>query len=222
MISVFFYGKISAEEKIGNRHHPNPRQKLIIKIIQVKNMGTGLVVCFDEESANRLKELWRIFTDSPDLHGRIFEEAVPPHITLFGHEDDIRKQEFYDALESAISKYNSFSLNFTGLTTFPSTQVLYLNPEYSNNLHSLRKLCLETLEGQGVILGQDPDSTWNPHMTLLLDLPTQEISKAVEISQNYLDLQITKPFVVKISHIELFSYPPYIAEKKFFLHKTAE
>jgi len=185
-------------------------------------MGIGLVACFDEESANRLKELWRILTDSPDLHGRIFEEGVPPHITLFGQEDDIRKQEFYDALESAISKYNSFSLKFTGLTTFPATHVFYLNPEYSSNLQSLGKLCLETLEDQGVILDRNPDSTWNPHVTLLLDLPTHEISKAVEISQNYLDLQITKPFAVMVSHIELFSYPPYKAEKKFFLHKTSE
>ncbi|MFW9768766.1 MAG: 2'-5' RNA ligase family protein [Candidatus Thorarchaeota archaeon] len=181
---------------------------------------TGLIACFDEESVCRLKELWRILTNSPDLHGQIYER-VPPHITLFEHEE-IRKQEFYDALESAISKYNSFSLKFTGLTTFPATHVFYLNPEYSNNLHSLRKLCLEILEDQGVILNRKPDSTWNPHLTLLLDLPTQEISKAVEISQNYLDLQITKPFVVKISHIELFSYPPYKAEKKFFLHKAAE
>ena len=185
-------------------------------------MGTGLVVCFDDESTNRLRELWRILNDSPDLHGRIFDEAVPPHITLFGHEGDIRKQEYYDALESVISKYNSFSLKFTGLTSFPSTHVLYLNPEYSNDLHSLRKLCLETLEDQGVILDQEPDSTWNPHMTLLLDLQTQEISKAVEICQNYLDLRITKPFTAKISHIELYSYPPYEAEKKFFLHKSAE
>ena len=182
-------------------------------------MGTGLIACFDEESANRLKELWRILTDSLDLHGRIFEEEVPPHITLFGHEE-IRFQGYNDALESAISKFNSFPLKFTGLTTFPSTYVLYLNPVYSSKLHSLRRLCLETLEDQGVILDQRPDGTWNPHVTLLLDLPTQEISKAVEISQNYLDLQITKPFVAKISHIELFSYPPYIAEKKFFLHKT--
>ena len=201
-------------------HHPNPRQKFIIKLFKLRTMGTGLIACFDEESANRLKELWRILTDSPDLHGQIYE-GVPPHITLFGQEE-IRKQEFYDALESAISKYNSFSLKFTGLTTFPATHVLYLNPEYSSNLQSLRKLCLETLEDQGVILDEKPDSTWNPHVTLLLDLPTQEISKAVEISQNYLDLQITKSFVVKISHIELFSYPPYKAEKKFFLHKTAE
>ena len=185
-------------------------------------MGTGLVACFDEESANRLKELWSILTDSPDLHGRVFEEAVPPHITLFGHEGDIRKQEFYDALEPVISKYNSFSLSFTGLTMFPSTHVLYLNPEYSDNLQSLRKLCLETLGNQGAILDQEINSTWNPHMTLLLDLPTQEISKAVEICQNYLDLQITKPFIAKISHIELYSYPPYEAEMKFFLHKTAE
>ena len=184
-------------------------------------MGTGLVVCFDEESANRLKELWGMLSDSPDLHGRIFEEEVPPHITLFGHEE-IRFQEHSDALESAISNYNSFSLKFTGLTTFPSTHVLYLNPEYSSKLHSLRKLCLETLDDKGVILDQEPDSTWNPHVTLLLDLPTQEISKAVEISQNYLDLQMTNPFVAEISHIELFSYPPYVAEEKFFLHKTAE
>lgn len=185
-------------------------------------MGTGLVACFDEESTNRLKELWRIFNDSPDLHGRIFEEEVPPHITLLGHEEDIRKQEYYDALESAISNYPSFSLKFTGLTTFPATHVLYLNPEYSSNLQSLRRLCLVTLEDQGVVMDQGPDSTWNPHMTLLLDLPTEEISKAVEISQNYLDLQITKPFIVRISHIELFSYPPYIAEKKFVLHTKTE
>jgi 2'-5' RNA ligase len=140
---------------------------------------------------------------------------------LFEHKE-LRKQEHYDALESAISKFNSFSLEFSGLTTFPSTHVFYLNPNYSSNLQSLRKLCLETLENQGVVLDRKPDSMWIPHVTLLLDLPTQEISKAVEISQNFLDLQITKPFIAKISHVELFSYPPYKAEKKFFLHNTAE
>ena len=181
---------------------------------------TGILVCFDEESTNKLKELQKILNDSPDLHGRTYVR-VPPHITLFEHEE-LRKQEYYDALESAISKYNSFSLEFTGLTTFPATHIFYLNPKYSSNLQSLRKLCLETLENQGVVLDRRPDSMWKSHVTLLSNLPTQEISKAVEISQNYLDLQITKPFIVKISHIELFSYPPYKAEKKFFLHNTAE
>ena len=185
-------------------------------------MGTGLVACFDEESAFRLKELWSVLTDSPDLHGRIFEEGVPPHITLFGQEEDIRKQEYHVALELAISNFNSFSLKFTGLTKFPATHVLYLNPEYSSNLNSLRQLCLETLEDQGILLDQGSDSSWNPHVTLLLDLPIQEISKAIELSQKYLDLQITKPFITKISHIELFSYPPYKAEKKFSLHKIDE
>ena len=81
---------------------------------------------------------------------------------------------------------------------------------------------METLENQGVALDRTPDSMWSPHVTLLSRLPTQEISKAVHISQNYLDLQITNPFIATISHIELFSYPPYKAEKKFFLHNGAE
>ena len=76
---------------------------------------------------------------------------------------------------------------------------------------------MQTLENQGIVLDRNPDSMWSPHLTLLIELPTQEISKAVEISQNYLDLQITKPFIAKLSHLELFSYPPYKAEKKFFL-----
>ncbi|MFX1292716.1 MAG: 2'-5' RNA ligase family protein [Promethearchaeota archaeon] len=181
---------------------------------------TGIIVCFDDQSTKRLIELRKVLNDSPDLHGRAYVR-VPPHITLFEHEE-LRKQEYYDALESAISRYNSFSLEFTGLTTFPATHVFYLNPKYSSNLHSLRKLCLETLENQGVVLDRKPDSMWSPHVTLLLELPTQEISKAVELSQNYLDLQIKNPFIAKISHIELFSYPPYKAEKKFFLHNTAE
>ncbi|MFX0081707.1 MAG: 2'-5' RNA ligase family protein [Candidatus Hodarchaeota archaeon] len=181
---------------------------------------TGIIVCFDDQSTKRLIELRKVLNDSPDLHGRAYVR-VPPHITLFEHEE-LRKQEYYDALESAISRYNSFSLEFTGLTTFPATHVFYLNPKYSSNLHSLRKLCLETLENQGVVLDRNPDSMWSPHVTLLLELPTQEISKAVELSQNYLDLQIKNPFIAKISHIELFSYPPYKAEKKFFLHNTAE
>ena len=181
---------------------------------------TGIIACFNEESANRLLELQKILNDSPDLHGWIYEQ-VPPHITLFEHKE-IRKQEYYDASESAISKYGSFSVEFTGFTTFPATHVFYLNPTYSSNLQSLRKLCLETLEDQGVVLNREPDGMWSPHVTLLLDLPTQDISKAVELSQNYLDLQITTPFVVKISHIELFSYPPYKAEKKFFLLNTSK
>ncbi|MFW9911106.1 MAG: 2'-5' RNA ligase family protein [Candidatus Thorarchaeota archaeon] len=181
---------------------------------------TGIIACFDEESTNKLKELQRILNDSPDLHGQTYVR-VPPHITLLEHEE-LRKQEYYDALESAISDSNSFSLEFTGLTTFPASHVFYLNPQYSSNLQSLRKLCLETLEGQGVNLDRKPDSMWSPHVTLLLDLPTQEIAKAVEISQDYLDLQITSPFIVQIFHIELFSYPPYKAEKKFFLHKASE
>ncbi|MFX0004967.1 MAG: 2'-5' RNA ligase family protein [Candidatus Hodarchaeota archaeon] len=120
----------------------------------------------------------------------------------------------------AISKFNSFSPEFTGLTTFPTTHIFYLNPKYSSNLHSLRKLCLKTLENQGVILDRKPDIMWSPHVTLLLDLPSQEISKVVEISLNYLVLQITNPIIVRISHIKLFSYPPYKAEKKFFLRNT--
>lgn len=107
---------------------------------------TGIIVCFDEESTNKLKELQKILNDSPDLHSQRYLR-VPPHITLFEHEE-LRKQEYYDALESAISKYNSFSLEFTGLTTFPATYIFYLNPKYSSNLQSLRKLCLETLENQ--------------------------------------------------------------------------
>ncbi|MFX1280512.1 MAG: 2'-5' RNA ligase family protein [Promethearchaeota archaeon] len=179
---------------------------------------TGIIVCFDEKSAKKLKELQKILNNSPDLHGHTYV-LVPPHITLFEHKE-LRKQQYYDALESAISTFYSFSLEFTGLTTFPATQVFYLNPKYSSNLQSLRKLCLETLENQGIVLDQITDSMWSPHITLLLDLPTQDISKAVEISQNYLDLQITKPFIARISHVELFSYPPYKAEKKFFLRTT--
>ncbi|MFX1575051.1 MAG: 2'-5' RNA ligase family protein [Promethearchaeota archaeon] len=181
---------------------------------------TGINVCFDKESNSKLKELQRILNATPDLHGQ-FDLRIPPHITLFEHEE-LRKQVYYDALESAISKFNSFSLEFTGLTTFPATHVFYLNPKYSSNLQSLRKLCLETLKNQGVVLDRKSDSMWSPHVTLLLDLPTQEISKAVEFSQNYLDLQIKKPFIAKITLIELFSYPPYKAEKKFFLHDKAE
>lgn len=181
---------------------------------------TGIIVCFDEHSSKKLKELWKILNDSPDLHGRAYV-GVSPHITLFEHEE-LRKQKYYDALELAISNYKTFSLEFSGLTTFPTTRVFYLNPKYSSNLHSLRKLCLETLKNQGVVLDRKPDSMWSPHVTLLIDLPTQEISKAVEITQNYLDLQITKPFKAKISHIDLFSYPPYKVEYKFILKDTAE
>ena len=182
---------------------------------------TGIIACFDYQSSKKLIELQKILNDSPDIHGRLFSVRVPPHITLFEH-DELRKQEYYDALESTISKYHSFLLEFSGFTTLPGSHVFYLNPTYSSTLHSLRKLCLEALDEQGLTLDRNPDSMWSPHVTLLVDLPTQEISKAVEISQDYLDLQITKPFMTMLSHIELFSYPPYKTEKQFFLHDVAD
>jgi 2'-5' RNA ligase len=182
---------------------------------------SGIIVCFDDQSSKKLIELRKILNDTPDLNGRAFSMRVPLHITLFEHEE-LRKQEYYDTLESTISKYYAFSLEFSGFTTFPASHVFYLNPTYSSTLHSLRKHCLEALENQGLSLDRKPDSMWSPHVTLLVDLPTQEISKAVEISQDYLDLQITKPFIAKISYVEVFSYPPYKAEKQFFLHDIAD
>jgi len=61
-----------------------------------------------------------------------------------------------------------------------------------------------------------PGDMSSPHLTLLSDLPTKDISKAIIITQDYLDLQIDPPFKTKIDYIELFSYH---AEQKFFLHK---
>ena len=178
---------------------------------------TGIIACLDEKSSQRLRNLHKLLSKSQDIDGN-FNLQIPPHITFFEHVE-LRKQEYYSALESLINSIDSFTIEFTGLTTFPATHVFYLNPKYCSKLHNLRKMCLETLEEQGVILDRRPDGMWSPHLTLLIDLPTKNVSKAIKITQNYLDLQIDAPFKAKIDHIELFSYPPYRAEQKFFLHK---
>ncbi len=178
---------------------------------------TGIIACLDEKSSHRLRNLHKFLSESQDIVGN-FNLQIPPHITFFEHVE-LRKQKYYLALEPLINSIDSFTIEFTGLTTFPATHIFYLNPTYCNKLHILRKRCLETLEEQGVILDRRPDGMWSPHLTLLTDLPTKHISKAIKITQDYLNLQIDAPFKAKIDHLELFSYPPYHAEKKFFLHK---
>jgi 2'-5' RNA ligase len=178
---------------------------------------TGIIVCLDEISTQRIKNLQKILSESPDIHGN-FNIQIPPHITFYEHTE-LRKQEYFDALQSMINFVDSFTIEFTGLTTFPATHIFYLNPKYCSKLHDLRKMCLETFIEQGILLDRHPNGMWSPHLTLLSDLPTKDISKAIEITQNYLNLQIDAPFKAKIDHIEIFSYPPYKAEQKFFLHK---
>ncbi len=178
---------------------------------------TGIIACLDEKSSQRLRILHKLLSESQDIDGN-FNLQIPPHITFFEHAE-LRKQEYYYALESLVNSIDSFTIEFTGLTTFPATHIFYLNPKYCSKLHNLRKKCLEILEEQGVFLDRNPDGMWSPHLTLLSDIPTKDVSKAIKITQDYLDLQIDNPFKAKIDHIELFSYPPYHAEQKFFLQK---
>ena len=149
---------------------------------------TGIIACLDEKSSQRLKNLHKLLSESQDIEGN-FNLQIPPHITFFEHAE-LRKQEYYHALESLICSIDSFTIEFTGLTSFPATHIFYLNPKYCDKLHNLRKKCLETLKEQGILLDRHPDGMWSPHLTLLSDLPTKDVSKAIEISQDYLDLQI--------------------------------
>ena len=95
---------------------------------------TGIIGCFDDQSTKKLKKLWKILDNTPDLHDRAYVR-VPPHITLLEHEE-LRKQEYYDALEFAISKFDSFSLEFSGLTTFPIFFSLLPLVSFTKNLNN--------------------------------------------------------------------------------------
>ncbi|MHA1602812.1 MAG: 2'-5' RNA ligase family protein [Promethearchaeota archaeon] len=80
--------------------------------------------------------------------------------------------------------YQVFTIEFSGLTTFPATHVFYLNSKYLYQLDQLKRTCLDILQQKGIDLKHDPDSMWNPHLTLSLDLPTKNISKKTEFHEN--------------------------------------
>ena len=181
---------------------------------------TGIIARLDDIATEKLRALQTILNNSVEIGGH-FDTLIPPHMTLFEYPE-LRKESYIDALNSAIQSFDSFIIEFSGLTTFPATHVFYLNPKYSLQLDQLRRTCLDILQQKGIDLKHDPDSMWNPHLTLSLDLPTKDISKAVEITQNYLNLQIEKPFKAKIVAIDMFSYPPYKCEEKFFLNTASK
>ena len=72
---------------------------------------TGIIVCFDEISTQRIINLQKILSESPDIHGN-FNKQIPPHITFYEHAD-LRKQDYYDALQSIMNFVDSLMRNTT-------------------------------------------------------------------------------------------------------------
>ncbi len=176
---------------------------------------TGLVATFDAKSRNRFVSLQENLQASPQVTGK-YHSDTPPHITLFSHQE-IRTHKLYHLLAEFSRDFPVFELEFSSFAYFPSTKVFYLNPKYNITLQELRDRCIGCALKADIQLHTGMYETWNPHSTILTDLSVEELNFAVSVSQKSINLQLNNPFKVVVSHLEIFSYPPYKTERIFHL-----
>ncbi|MCK5341921.1 MAG: 2'-5' RNA ligase family protein [Candidatus Heimdallarchaeota archaeon] len=170
----------------------------------------------DPASYTILRELQKDLLDSPNIGGE-FDLTIPPHISIMEHPD-LLHDEIISVIKSYCTSQQSFKIHYSSVAYFPATQVLFLNPKESTALTAFKYDLLSALKEIGVQHNRIPNQPWIPHSTLLQNLPVEDVSNAIPLIQQHLDMQIGKPFTSYVRDAILFSYPPYRAEHRFQLH----
>ena len=128
---------------------------------------------------------------------------------------DLLHDNLITLVESYCNSQKKFKIQFSSVAYFPATQVLFLNPKELAPLTSFRNGLLSTLKEAEIEHRRTPNQPWIPHSTLLMKLPVEDVSFAIPVIQQRLDMQIGKPFTIHVEEAILFSYPPYCAKYRF-------
>ncbi len=179
---------------------------------------TGIILTFDGRSSEIFRNLQRDLLEKQQIPGK-FDFQIPPHLTLMEHSNLLDPSYIQDLTEF-VSATPQFNIDFSSIAYFPSTDVLFLNPKENKTLSAFRSTMIELQCAKGVIYRRPPNQPWIPHSTILMEHPVGSVSLSIPIVQSHLDMQIGKPFTVTVTNAELFSYPPYKAEKRFALAKS--
>jgi len=97
---------------------------------------TGAILTFDEQSTRALHEL-QLRLPSNNSIGGMFPAEIPPHLTLFEHDNIFIPNVIAD-LRSYCANTAPFDVMFCSIGYFPSTNVLFLNPKESGALRQFR------------------------------------------------------------------------------------
>ncbi|MHA1672030.1 MAG: 2'-5' RNA ligase family protein [Promethearchaeota archaeon] len=180
---------------------------------------TGIILTFDGRSSEKFRNLQRDLLETQQIPGK-FDFQIPPHLTLMEHPN-LLDPTYIQTLTEFVSATPQFNIDFSSIAYFSSTEVLFLNPKENETLSAFRSTMVELLCAKGVIYRRPPNQPWIPHSTILMEHPVDSVSLAIPVVQSHLDMQIGKPFTMKVTQAELFSYPPYKAEETFQFAKFA-
>jgi 2'-5' RNA ligase len=120
----------------------------------------------------------------------------PPHITLFPpfKLESANENSLIDPLEDFVKGKIPFSLNLNGFGCF-KPRVIYIRPEYSEDLNRLRKQLLLHLKAKADLYDPQNDKPFNPHMTIATrDLDKKSFYEAWEIFHSR---KFSREFVVE-------------------------
>ncbi|MBO4864848.1 MAG: 2'-5' RNA ligase family protein [Eubacterium sp.] len=118
---------------------------------------------------------------------------IPMHFTL-GSYDCNREEDLINRLKSIGDTIETFevSFNHTGLFRLPENDVLFIKPELSREMLSLKDHFLDSKD----------QFEWSPHSTLLID-KSDVIQKAMPIV-----LDEFSPFAGKVKKLYLYEFWP--------------
>lgn len=136
-------------------------------------MGFSVELAFDEQSNDRLSQLW---TDLQRIYGKPqrTELGVRPHISLAvfprGEPSSLRRQ-----VEALAGSIPPFTIHLSHVDHIPTSEgVVYLAPAPSPELNAAHQL-FHALEHEGCSRYYLPGQ-WVPHCTVATDVPSEQIA----------------------------------------------
>ena len=170
-------------------------------------MSQGIIATFDPKSSGIIS---RILSDlvNESLNRFMLDQQVVSHLTILaGEKMDMSAAS--QVIHEVSEIFHPFSIDVGSIAYFPSTQVLFLNPNESGDLRALHKEMSNRMAKRDHSFTLIPDEPWIPHITLAIELSYANIGPAIQIVQRHLDLQERQPFRLRVESIAYFQYPPF-------------
>jgi len=198
--------KISTNLKIFNENFLHSFKKfpqyLLLGLIKIIIMPYAIVLSFDEESSFPINQVFKKFKDKK-IGSMLYEEKMKPHITLNNYET-ISIDTAKERLELFSIENKPLKIQISSIGYFPVKEsVLFLNPKTSTELLNIQHKVFRLFKDfECEILPK----TWVPHCTLGMYIQLKNLSRAIEIIKENINITKEKPFFVTTEAISFVKY----------------
>ena len=174
-------------------------------------MPFAVQLYFDAVTETAIRDIWRELAER-GISTYMYTSGNRPHISLAIYQE-IEVGVCQDRLKTFAGAYPTFQSIMPNLGIFPSqASVLFVGPTVTPQLLDIHNRVHTLLSD----IGSAPVSYylpgyWNPHCTLAMDLPPENVPPAVSVS-----MSLSFPIACQVEEIGLIEFRPV---KELFTYK---